>query len=366
VDSVRSLKSSMSTIRCCSILLWSTAAAAAFSAWPVPSRAPFGRLTRRYCKLSEELSRHRSFFKEQAESSGNAKAIEILTFLYEQDIQQIQNLKSERDKTLERYEKQIQDLKSDIQDLKSDKNQTLERYEKQIQDLKSDIQDLKSDKNQTLERYEKQIQDLKSDIQDLKSDKNQTLERYERQIEDLKSNRDKFIKALNDQLQEMKLKALSEEAKMRVIVNNRALIEIAIARYDCTVSLTEGVRTFVMGHLLAGPKNTLSEYSRRVCGQLRHFGFAGKEQSVSKELANLMHEISKPLHAMQVSSTIDRGYVVGGDQPHAEALAIMIAKLQETKLVEGLDVLLVDGRGKCRCVLRDGEILAYSGESGDE
>ena len=189
---------------------------------------------------------------------------------------------------------------------------------------------------------------------------------YEKRIRDLKSDRDKYFKVLNDQLQEMKLKALSEEAKMRVVVNNRALIEIAIARYDCTMSLTEGVKTFVKGHLLAGPKNTLNEYSRRVCGQLRHFGFAGKEQSVSKELANLMHEISKPLHAMQVSSTIDRGYVVGGDQPHAEALAIMIAKLQERKLVEGLDVLLVDGRGKCRCVLRDGEILAYSGESGDE
>ena len=54
--------------------------------------------------------------------------------------------------------------------------------------------------------------------------------------------------------------------------------------------------------------------------------------------------------------------MVGGDPPLAEALAIVISKLQECKLVENLDVLLVDGEGKCKCMLTDGEIIKYSEE----
>ncbi|EKX46849.1 hypothetical protein GUITHDRAFT_107204 [Guillardia theta CCMP2712] len=133
----------------------------------------------------------------------------------------------------------------------------------------------------------------------LEKDTNKQIEDKDQQIDDLKNekisleaNKDQLINALNLQLQDMRLKAF--------IVNNRALIEIGISRYNCSMSLTDGIKTFLTGHLLTEPKNTLNEYSKTVCRQLRDFGFAGKEQSVSKELANLMHEISKPLHSMQV------------------------------------------------------------------
>ena len=45
--------------------------------------------------------------------------------------------------------------------------------------------------------------------------------------------------------------------------------------------------------------------------------------TIWKELENLMHEISKPLHRPHVSGKFYTGYVVGGD----EALAIVISKL---------------------------------------
>ena len=243
---------------------------------------------------------------------------------------------------LHRIERHLDDMKKQIEDLKADKERLIADKERLIADKDTQLKDLKADKD--------------TQLKDLKADK-------DTQLKDLKADKERLIAdmdRLHDQLQQQKIETLQELSRVKVIANNRALIEIAMNRYRSGMSLTRGLEMFVKEHLLIADTKTLSDYGRKVCKKLRDFGFAGKEDFVGKELENLMHEISKPLHRPHVSGKIYTGYVVGGDPPLAEALAIVISKLQECKLVEDLDVLLVDGKGECKCVLTNGEIMKYS------
>eukprot|EP00960_Hanusia_phi_P019992 590531-Hanusia_phi.AAC.1 len=81
-------------------------------------------------------------------------------------------------------------------------------------------------------------------------------------------------------------------------MNNRSLIEVGILRGTKEQSLSQGIEEFVNEFSLEDRKSVkaLSEHSRKVCKQLEQYDLSCNETSVSKELATLMHQISKGLH----------------------------------------------------------------------
>ncbi|EKX34139.1 hypothetical protein GUITHDRAFT_119694 [Guillardia theta CCMP2712] len=219
-------------------------------------------------------------------------------------------------------------------------------------------------KDKLIAEKETQLKDLKTREDKLIAEKDKLIAEKDKFIQekDIRiAEKETQLKDLKSQLLQQEMQSLQELSRVKVIANNRALIENAMQQYKSDLSLSKGLEMFVNEHLLTvgRDKTTLSMYGREVCNKLRNFGFAAKEDFVQKELKNLMHEISKPLHRPHVSGKIYTGYVVGGEPPLAEALAIVISKLQECKFVKNLDVLLVDGEGKCKCVLSNGDIVEY-------
>ncbi|EKX51600.1 hypothetical protein GUITHDRAFT_102861 [Guillardia theta CCMP2712] len=215
---------------------------------------------------------------------------------------------------LRRIELCLDEMKKQFEEeVKADKERLIADKEKIIADKEMQLKVIKADK-------EMQLKEIKADkemqLKEIKADK-------EMQLKEIKADKERLYK----QLQQQKIETLRELSRFKVIPNNRALIEFALS--SSGMSLTKALEMFVDEHLLTADTKTLR-----------------KEELVGKELENLMHEISKPLPRPHVS----------------EALAIVISKLQECKLVENLDVLLVDGEGKCKCMLTDGEIIKYSEE----
>ncbi|EKX44368.1 hypothetical protein GUITHDRAFT_109818 [Guillardia theta CCMP2712] len=177
---------------------------------------------------------------------------------------------------LDLMERHLDDMKKHMEEVKANKDKLIADKDKLI----ADKDKLIADKDKLIADKDAQLEELRADkdaqLKELKADK-------DAQIEDLRADKER----LYDELQLQKMETLRELSRVKVVANNRALIQIAVARYSSKSSFTQGLEKFVNEHLLTDTK-ILSEYGREVCKKLRDFGFPGKEESVAKELADLM------------------------------------------------------------------------------
>ena len=164
-------------------------------------------------------------------------------------------------------------------------------------------------KDKLIAEKETQLKDLKTREDKLIAEKDKLIAEKDKFIaeKDIRiAEKETQLKDLKSQWLQQEMQTLQELSRVKVIANNRALIEIAMKKYKSDLSFTTGLEMFVNEHLLTvgRDKTTLNMYGREGCNKLRNFGFAAKEDFVQKELKNLMHEISKPLPRPHVSGKI--------------------------------------------------------------
>jgi len=196
------------------------------------------------------------------------------------------------------------------------------------------------------------LKDLEKDLalKDLEKDlalKDMELQK-ELEIKEMK------IRELEKDLVRLDHEKLSDEARSAAVLCNRHLLEVGLRKMYPKKSLTAAYIAFRDAELLQyerHQKQTLSSQAKECLTSLTN---TANEQDVARELADLIHELSKEIHYPQLKET---GFVCGGKEPLGAAVGVATCILQK---LSGLpfDVVFVDDKFKRKAVLKQGKVVA--------
>jgi len=162
------------------------------------------------------------------------------------------------------------------------------------------------------------------------------------------------IRELEKDLVRLDHEKLSDEARSAAVLCNRHLLEVGLRKMYPKKSLTAAYIAFRDAELLQyerHQKQTLSSQAKECLTSLTN---TANEQDVARELADLIHELSKEIHYPQLKET---GFVCGGKEPLGAAVGVATCILQK---LSGLpfDVVFVDDKFKRKAVLKQGKVVA--------
>lgn len=164
------------------------------------------------------------------------------------------------------------------------------------------------------------------------------------------------------QLEGEKLRLLEEklrsEARFGAILCSRFLVELGLRKWGKTQgggSLTGLYKKFKTLHLLVQTKKGLElSPAAKHCYQLmQQFTNCRAETDVCSELNDLPHEMSKPFHYQVLSDFDGTGFLCGGADPFATAVAISICMLQQNHSLDE-NITFIDSTFTQRAVLSSG------------
>lgn len=169
---------------------------------------------------------------------------------------------------------------------------------------------------------ERELSQTQKDLALELSQKQKELELSQKKLvqKDLEKERD----LARNQLLSTQKELLTWKSKHQAVLAERTLIEVGLQSFAPNKSLTQGYASFKQKYVFDGG-GKLTEDAKNAFGSL---DADTTEANVKKELMYLPHELSKEKHHLP-EHFAETGLVVGGGEPLASAVAVVILLLQQ-------------------------------------
>ena len=217
-------------------------------------------------------------------------------------------------------------------------------YERIIQELVQDKERLVQDKRDEIQRHERLVQDKRDEIQRLVQDKRDEIQRLVQEKDKLERIHCNEIARLN----ENHLKELSEYI---AIIANRYAVEFICSQINPTETVTKVAVNFCAE--LLTDKKSLTDNAEGMLRVLEPLEADMYEAAVSRELVDLYHEVSKPVHSAAPNL---KGPHIMGKLPLRAALGLFVLHAQKEH-GHSLNYYYTSETGKVLKVLRDGDVF---------
>jgi hypothetical protein len=162
---------------------------------------------------------------------------------------------------------------------------------------------------------------------------------------------------------EIQEKLMDQYAKAYLVRANRLAVEIGLREHavktkSCKKTLTDRYRHFLNTEILDSKTKKLSPQSIEFTNSLRDVvGWTIEEDRLLDSLDRLVHTLCEQLHDnLNKFHGRGTGIAVGGNQPTATALALVVMHLQKCKSSVLDEVLIVDQDAQIKGKLRDAVI----------
>jgi len=217
-------------------------------------------------------------------------------------------------------------------------------YERIIQELVQDKERLVQDKRDEIQRHERLVQDKRDEIQRLVQDKRDEIQRLVQEKDKLERIHCHEIARLN----ENHLKELSEYI---AIIANRYAVELICSQINPTETVTKVAVNFCAE--LLTDKKSLTDNAEGMLRVLEPLEADKYKAAVSRELVDLYHEVSKPVHSAAPNL---KGPHIMGKLPLRAALGLFVLHAQKEH-GHSLNYYYTSETGKVLKVLRDGDVF---------
>ena len=180
------------------------------------------------------------------------------------------------------------------------------------------------------------------------------------QIEQMKQSHVEERRLGNDLRVEIQEKLMEQYAKAYLVRGNRLAVEIGLRQHadktkSCKKTLTDRYRHFLTTEVIDAKTKKLSPQSIEFVNNLKEItGWAIEEGRLLDSLDRLVHTLCEQLHDnLTKFYGKEIGVAVGGNQPTATALALVVMHLQKCKTSVLGEVLIINQDSQVKGKLRN-------------
>ena len=218
------------------------------------------------------------------------------------------------------------------------------------------IQTLVQDKERLVQDKRDEIQKLVQDKEILVQDKRDEILRLVQDKERLLQEKDKLEKSHRYEIARLKENHLKELSEYTAIMANRYAVELICSQINPTETVTKVAVDFCAE--LLTDKKSLTDLAEGMLRVLEPLEADKYKVAVSRELVDLYHEVSKPVHSAAPNL---KGPHIMGKLPLRAALGLFVLHAQKEH-GHSLNYYYTSETGKVLKVLRHGDVLDMDGD----
>jgi hypothetical protein len=174
--------------------------------------------------------------------------------------------------------------------------------------------------------------------------------------------KDEVLKRADAKIVELEARRLDELSKFQAIFENRTIVEIALKKLEaekqCSGSnMTQRFESFAKLHIFLNNGGLKPDFEDALKELIMVTQSTVQINDVKRELKDLIHEISKPLHNLHYfSSSEDPGLYIGGKEPLCTAIGALVVVIQRLGVLKEFSFGLINASGKKLCSISQGAV----------
>jgi len=213
------------------------------------------------------------------------------------------------------------------------------------------IQELVQDKRDEIQRQERLVQDKRDEIQRLVQEKRDEIQRLVQDKERILKEKDKLERTHCNEIARLNENHLKELSEYIAIIANRYAVELICSQINPTETVTKVAVNFCAE--LLTDKKSLTDNAEGMLRVLEPLEADKYKAAVSRELVDLYHEVSKPVHSAAPNL---KGPHIMGKLPLRAALGLFVLHAQKEH-GHSLNYYYTSETGKVLKVLRHGDVF---------